>query len=100
VNLNFHLLKESKVDLYLGATVGYGFWGDLESRVLDTASSTDDSPIYGATLGVNVPFGESKWEFSGALSYQAMEVALTGDTPSEDLGINPFQLRAGVAYRF
>jgi outer membrane protein W len=100
-NLNFHLLGESGIDLYVGPTVGYAFWGDLESALLAEKFPVKDDFIYGANIGVGVPFGQSGWGFSGALNWLAAEAELEDADPGDSpLGVDPLQVKVGVYYRF
>jgi outer membrane protein W len=98
-NFNFHLLRDKPVDLFLGPTVGYAFWGDLESDVFPDSFPADDDFIYGANLGLDVPFGGSAWSFTGAINYLLADIALEGST-GDDLGVDPVQFKFGVSYSF
>jgi len=98
-NLNFHLLRESKLDLFLGPTLGYAFWGDLETEVFGIEFPADDEFIYGLNLGLDVPFGQSSWSFTGALNYLLSEMSLEGSSGAA-LGVDPLQVKVGVSYRF
>lgn len=97
-NLNFHFLRESRVDLYAGPTVGYALWGDLESDVFQMDFSTDDEFIYGVNLGLDVPFGDSSWEFAAAFGLLFTDVSVEG-SPS-DIGMDPMVLKIGASYKF
>ena len=60
----------------------------------------DDNFLWGVNLGIDVPFGESKWEFVGQLNYLVTDVTLEGSAPDPDLGVDPVQVKLGVAFRF
>jgi outer membrane protein W len=98
-DLNFHLFRQTSVDLFVGPTIGYAFWGDLETDVFPQNFPTEDEFIYGLNLGADVPFGDSKWAFSGTLDYLVTDVSLEGGT-SADLGVDPLQVKIGVTYNF
>lgn len=101
VNVNFHLTPESNADFYVGPTVGYTFWGDLDSPFLGGSFAIEDDLIYGVNLGVDVPFGESAWSFAGALNWLVVEAALSDATPGDPpLDVDPLQVKVGVAYNF
>jgi outer membrane protein W len=97
-NVNFHLMRESEIDLFVGPTIGYGFWGDLKLNLFPDDFPADDEFIYGVNVGVDVPFGESHWGFSGALSYLGANLTLQGS--SQEIGVSPIQVKAGAYYRF
>ncbi len=98
--VNFHVLQRDKLDLYVGPTVGYVFWGDLTTDVFGPPEtfSADDEVAYGASVGLDIPFGEGSWEFSAGLTYLFVEVTLEGGGTA--LGVDPIQGRAGVSYKF
>lgn len=102
-DLNFHLLKDRKIDFYVGPTVGYAMWDDvsLNADGQDAFGTDkikiDDSFVYGVNLGLDVPFGE-KWAFAAGLRY-----LLVSADPSEggdSLDVNPLILTVGVGYKF
>ena len=97
--VNFHVLQRDNIDLYVGPTVGYVFWGDLTTDVFGPPEtfSADDEVAYGANVGLDIPFGEGNWEFSAGLTYLFVEVSLDGGPA---LGVDPIQGRAGVSYKF
>jgi outer membrane protein W len=97
-DLNFHVLRQESVDLFVGPTIGYAFWGDLETDVFPQDFAVEDEFIYGLNVGVDVPLGGSKWAFSGALDYLFSDVSLEGS--SSDLGVDPLQIKVGVSYSF
>jgi outer membrane protein W len=96
VNVNYRVLERDRVELFVGPTVGYAFWGDLETGLGDF--SADDEFVYGVNLGLDVPVGGGKWGVSGALGYLFSEIGLEGS--GSDLGVDPFQLKLGLSYRF
>ena len=97
-DLNFHVLRQESVDLFVGPTIGYAFWGDLETDVFPQDFAVEDEFIYGLNVGADVPLGGSKWAFSGALDYLFSDVSLEGS--SSDLGVDPLQIKVGVSYSF
>lgn len=97
-NVNFHLLRDKTYDLYVGPTIGFAFWGDLKTDIFPENFPTDDDFIVGGKLGVDIPLGEGKWGFSGSLSYLLSDIALEGG--SEDIGLDPIMIQAGLVYSF
>jgi outer membrane protein len=94
---NYHFPTAGKADWYVGPTVGYTFWGDLD--VDDPTSvdpSTDGEFTYGVNAGVDVPL-KGNWAFTGGLRYLFSKATADG---VGEVDVNPLVLRAGVAYRF
>ena len=96
-NLNFHILGGESLDFFVGPTVGYVFWGDLESDLFMTSFPTDDEFVYGANVGLDVPLGE-RWGLQFSLVYLVSDIVLQDS--SDDLGFDPIQAEAGVSFRF
>jgi len=97
VNGNFHLLEGGEIDLYVGPTLGYVFWGSVDTDIFDNFSADDDF-LFGANVGIDVPLGDGPWGVSGAVRYLFTDLALEG--ASQDIGVDPIQLKVSVSYRF
>lgn len=97
--LNFHLTRQSRVDLYIGPTIGYVFYGDLD--VEDERLSIDDDFTWGATLGLDLPMGDKGWIFSGALRYLDTEASPDDLGPGDQsMDVSPWILQVSAGYRF
>lgn len=94
---NFHLGTNGRVDLYGGPFVGLVTYGDLELQ--GERISFKDEFAYGATVGLDVPFGNGKAAFSAAARY--MIASAEPDEPdSEALELDPLTVLFGMGYRF
>jgi outer membrane protein W len=106
LGLNFYVVQNDSVQLFLGPKIAYVFYGDVEldSQFVDPGDpsdvSTDDELGYGANLGLDVPFGEGGWGFFVGLQYLVLSLETDEGGDSVDLDIDPFVLRAGVGKRF
>ena len=98
-DLNFHVFRKKSVDLFVGPTIGYAFWGDLETDLFPQNFAAEDEFIYGLNIGADVPLGGGNWAFSGALDYLFTDVNLKGSS-APDLGVDPLQFKVGVTYSF
>jgi hypothetical protein len=100
-NLNFHVLRGETLNLYVGPTLGYGFWDDLEVEGLPDPFPTKDRFIYGLNLGVDVMFGAKKqWGLNAALNYLVADFEVEDAPTSTDFGVSPAQIKVGAVFRF
>lgn len=97
--LNFHLTRQSRFDLYVGPTIGYVLYGDLD--IGDERLSIDDDFTWGAAFGVDLPMGDKGWMFSGALRYLDTEASPDDLGPTdESLDVSPWVVQVSAGYRF
>jgi len=92
--LEFHLVPESAFDLWIGPTVAWVRWGDLE--LADGSKiETDAESAFGATLGFDVGLGE-RLALTGAVRYLDADADLEGFAP---FAVDPLFARVGLAIR-
>lgn len=97
--INFHLTRQSRFDLYVGPTIGYVSYGDL--GVGEEKLSLDGDFTWGATVGVDLPFGAKGWMFTGALRYLDTEASPDELGPGdESLDVSPWVVQVSAGYRF
>jgi hypothetical protein len=95
---NFHLL-ECSPDLYLGIFAGLGGFADPNYWVAGHhfAASFDGRFVYGAQLGLDLPFGKSSnWGLHGGVRYFQLDQKSDAGT----LKVDPLLVELGLAYRF
>lgn len=80
----------------MGPTIGYAFWGELESEMFQQNFTANDDFVCGGNVGIDVPLG-AHWGFNAALSYLGMDAELDGGPA---MGVDPFIVKAGALYRF
>jgi outer membrane protein W len=98
VSLNFHVKRTEKMDLFVGPMIGNAFWGDLQTTDLFPEDfPADDEVVFGLNAGIDLPFGEGGWAFSGKLRYTLSDVSLES---GPDLGVDPLELGVGLSYSF
>lgn len=90
----YHFNPESRTDVYLGAGLAYVVY-DLDSDLDDGVSVGDDLAL-AVEFGVDFPLGPRGLYLSADLKY----INTTAEFEGESLGIDPFLLSAGVAFRF
>jgi len=93
--LEFHLVPERAFDLWIGPTVSWVRWGDLELED-GTKIETDAESAFGATLGLDIGLGD-RLALTAALRYLDADADLEGFAP---LAVDPLFARAGIAIRF
>ncbi len=98
VSANFHVIQSEKIDLFLGPSIGYAFWGDLKTVDSPQEFPADDEFVYGVNAGIDLPLGDGGWAIGGTLRYTFSDVSLGGG--SSDLGVDPLELGVGFSYSF
>ncbi len=108
VGLNFHLISDGPIDLYLGPTVAWLFTPASLSYVVhvDTMSQTlkvksDNGFGLGGTVGADLDLGGG-WTVGVSYTYLKVDLgfAQEGDTDKASLALDPSTLRLGVGMRF
>lgn len=99
VGLNFHLTRESRVDLYAGPFFSYVFYGDFE--VAGESLGVEDDVTWGGVVGLDVPIGEGGWLLTGAVRYLDTEATPeNSELGGDPIDVTPWvaQLSAGVRF--
>lgn len=99
IGLDVHLLgKQSRADLYAGPIVGYTLWSDMEFSAAAGGgmAALDDQFGAGGVLGLDVPFGSSRWQFNASLRY----LRVSAEDPSAEIEVDPLFIEVGLGYRF
>lgn len=100
VGVNFHVLRNGKMILYLGPFVGYVVYDDYNYKQGGESVPLENDFTFGAVIGLDVPFGEKGWMFSSALKFLQTEAEYDHPDYVGDLDINPFIIQIGLGYRF
>jgi outer membrane protein W len=66
----------------------------------ETKVEVDDGFAYGAVIGIDVPIEGGHWAVSGSLRYLVSSIDMQDADVGGEVDINPFEIRAGFAYRF
>lgn len=97
VGANYHFAKGGNADVYAGPFLGWVMFGDFVLQ--GERTSIEDEFAYGATLGVDLPFGGGQAAFSAALRYM-VAAAVPNEPDPQALDIDPFILVFGIGYQF
>lgn len=96
LGLTFHLNPDGRADIFVAPTVSYVSYSEIESRydwndwTMSVGASSDTA--LGVTFGVDVPFGESKWNACTGLRYMK--------TSAGEAKIDPLIVTLGFGRRF
>ena len=106
--LNFHLLADRPVDLYVGPTVAWlyapgssTFRAEVGGHTSTVTIDADNSFGWGGTAGADVDLGGG-WTLGVSYTYLKVEMDFTDGTEGGDrtLDLDPSTLRLGVGVRF
>lgn len=98
--VNFHMVRNTFVDLYIGPFAGYVLFGDINpSGPEESTYSINSDFSVGGVLGFDVAFTGKGFMFTSALKYMKVK-AETDVADSEELDIDPWVLQIGLGYRF
>ena len=94
-SLNFHILPTKVVDFWVGPSVAYVKWSNVNTDS-GPVIETDDEFAYGASLGIDIGLGETV-AITGGLRWLKMDLPLED---LSDVGVDPLFARVGLALRF
>ena len=97
---NFHLTPDKKVDFYVGLFVGAVDLGSTSYRLLGETQnrSFDADTVFGAQLGLDIPFGSAGWAVHLGARYMDMTVETAEEGP--EVAADPLSFEVGFAYSF
>lgn len=94
LTLNWHVINGQHVNWYVGPTVSFINWGDLEFDG-GGSQSIDSETTFGISTGLDLAFGKHL-ALVGGLRWLDASAESEGDAVSVD----PLYLRLGLAWRF
>lgn len=98
---NYYAVPDGSVRLYLGAQLALVRYHGLEVQIGTSGVSEEiqvDSDIgFGGLVGLEVPFGASRWMFNATARYLATTATPRGG--DEGAAVDPFIVTVGVAVR-
>ncbi len=99
--LNYHPLKEGVFDLYMGPLLTSTFYSNLQvggpwGYGVEARSGVDFG--LGATLGLDLNFGKSRWSLNSGLKYIA--VSSNGPNSRDGVGFDPLIFSFGFGFKF
>lgn len=102
---NFHLTPNSRADLYIGPFIGFADIGKSTFSVLGETHSRefDTDVLFGAQLGLDIPFGDGGWGLHLGARYMDLSVDVEfGEIEGNEIemGLDPILLELGFFKNF
>ena len=95
VTLNFHLINSDRFAWYIGPTVAFVNWDDLESEFGDDVS-IDSEETFGVSTGIDIGLGE---RFALIAGLRWLDASAEDDA-GDKINVDPLFARLGIALRF
>jgi outer membrane protein W len=95
LTLNFHIINSDRFAWYIGPTVAFVNWDDLENEFGDNVS-IDSEETFGVSTGIDIGLGE-RFALVGGLRWLD---AGAEDDAGDTLDVDPLFARLGIALRF
>lgn len=97
---NFHLTPDKRVDFYIGPFVGIVDIGDATYRALGETHrrNFDADTVFGAQLGLDIPFGSGNWAVHLGARYMDLTVEISEEGP--EIAADPLVAEVGFSYKF
>jgi outer membrane protein W len=101
ISAHFHVVQREAFDFYVGPTIGYVMYGDLDlvPEFEEDDVALDDDFGIGAVAGLDVGFGSAGWSFSTALRY-IKTGAQIDEEGAPEVDIDPLIIQVGVAKKW
>lgn len=102
VGVNFYVVENDRISLYVGPKIAYVIFGDAELNQTifpgDPDVPIDEEFGFGVNFGIDAPLGDGGWMFSGGLQY--LKFAAQTEGSSSEIDIDPIVLKVGLGRRF
>ena len=95
LTLNFHIVNSDRFAWYIGPTVAFVNWDDLESEFGDDVS-IDSEETFGASTGIDIGLGE---RFAIVAGVRWLDAGAENDE-GDKIDVDPLFARLGIALRF
>ena len=96
LTFNFHLINKNAFNWYLGPTIGFVDWGDLEVPGAGSAEIESET-TYGASTGLTIGLGET---FAIQLGVRYLDSTAESSDLGDEVDVDPLYATVGVAFRF
>ena len=95
ITANFHVINSDRFAWYIGPSVAFVSWDDLENEFGDS-ESIDSEETFGISTGIDIGLGEG-FAIVGGLRW--LDAGAESDD-GDELNVDPLFARLGVAFRF
>ena len=96
LTVNWHVINGEHLNWYLGPTVSYVDWGNIDSPTTDPVP-TDSDTAFGISTGLDIGFTQKFAIVAGVRWLNTSVQSSNGDTTVD---VDPLFARLGVAFRF
>jgi outer membrane protein W len=96
VTLNFHVINRNAFNWYIGPTVSFVDWGDLEVPGQGSAD-VDSETTYGASTGLTIGLGDT---FALQFGVRWLDSTAESSDLGDEVDVDPLFATVGVAFRF
>ena len=96
LTLNFHVINRNAFNWYIGPTVSFVDWGDLEVPGQGSAD-VDSETTYGASTGLTIGLGET---FALQFGVRWLDSTAESSDLGDEVDVDPLFATVGVAFRF
>lgn len=96
LTVNFHVINRSAFNWYIGPTVSFVDWGDLEVPGQGTAD-IDSETTYGASTGLTIGLGDT---FALQFGVRWLDSTAESSDLGDEVDVDPLFATVGVAFRF
>jgi outer membrane protein W len=102
--VNFHLASSENIDFYIGPRIAYVMFGDFDLDIdgQNTEFEVDDEFAWGATMGLNYRFGDSRWSLLAEATYLDVDMTISDEGVANPTtsSFDPLMVNLGLSYRF
>lgn len=94
--VNWHIINGEHLNWYIGPTVSYVDWGNIESPTTDPVP-TDSDTAFGISTGLDIGFNQT---FAIVAGVRWLNTSVESTDSSVKVDVDPLFARLGVAFRF
>jgi len=95
-SFNFHVIHSKYLDLYVGPTVSYVDWDNIDDVDGEDSIGADSEFAYGAQVGLDISVAKSVAIVTG-VRYTKLDITPDGE---DGLSVDPLYAKAGIAFRW
>jgi outer membrane protein W len=95
-SLNFHLVDRDRFNWWVGPTVSYIDWSEIELNG-GASLDVDSETTYGVSTGMSIGLGDT---FALQFGLRYLDASVESPSLPDDVSVDPLFVNMGVAFRF